>query len=47
MFLIINKKSIINLKTLLLINNHLQAIFLDCLDQAFSGLNVLLYSDFF
>ena len=47
MFLIINKKSMINLKTLSLINNYLQAIFLDCLDQAFSGLNVLLCGDFF
>ena len=45
-FLVINKKSIINLKMLLIINNCLQQIFLDT-DQLFSRLNILLCRDFF
>ncbi len=46
-FLIINKKSIIDLNILSLIDDRLQLIFLDQLDQAFRGLTVLLCRDFF
>jgi hypothetical protein len=46
-FLIINEKSMIDIKTLSLIDNRLQAILLACLDQPFEGVNVLLCRDFF
>jgi ATP-dependent DNA helicase PIF1 len=45
--LIINKKSIIDLKMLLLINNRLQAIRPQAADQLFRGINMLLCGDFF
>ena len=37
----------INLKTFLLIDDRLRAIFPASLDKPFGGLNVLLYGDFF
>ena len=37
----------IDLKILSIINDRLRLIFLDNSDQAFGGLNVLLYGDFF
>jgi ATP-dependent DNA helicase PIF1 len=46
-FLIIDEKSIIDLKTLSLIDDRLRAIFPASSDQPFGGLNVLLYGDFF
>ena len=46
-FLIINKKSIIDLKTLSLIDDHLQAIFLARSNSPFSSINILIYRDFF
>jgi hypothetical protein len=46
-FLIINKKLMINLKSLFLINNRLQAILLNSKHCQFKGLNVLLCRDFF
>ena len=46
-FIVIDKKLIINLKILSIINNCLQLIYLDQLDQAFRRLNILLYRDFF
>ncbi len=46
-FLIIDKKSMIDLKILSLIDDYLRAIFPDRSDQSFSSLNVLLCDDFF
>ena len=46
-FLIINKKSIINLKTLLLINSCLQAVMPNTAYRLFKSINILLYKDFF
>jgi hypothetical protein len=46
-FIIIDEKSIIDLKILSIIDDCLRLIFPDQLDQAFGGLNVLLYRDFF
>jgi ATP-dependent DNA helicase PIF1 len=46
-FLIIDEKSMIDLKTLSLIDDRLRAIFPASLDQPFRGLNVLLCGDFF
>ena len=46
-FLIINEKSMIDLKTLSLIDDRLRAIFPASSDQPFGGLNVLLCGDFF
>jgi hypothetical protein len=46
-FLIINKKSMINIKTLSLIDDQLRAILLAYLDKPFRGVNVLLCGDFF
>ena len=46
-FLIIDEKSMIDLKTLSLIDDRLRAIFPASLDQPFGGLNVLLCGDFF
>jgi ABC-type branched-subunit amino acid transport system ATPase component len=45
--LIIDEKSIINLKMLLLIDNRLQAIRPQAVDQLFRGINMLFYGDFF
>ena len=45
-FVIIDEKSMIDLKTLLIIDDRLRQIFPDT-DQVFSRLNVLLYGDFF
>jgi hypothetical protein len=45
--LIINKKSIIDLKMLLLIDNRLRAIRPQAADQLFGGINMLLCGDFF
>jgi hypothetical protein len=45
--LIINKKSIIDLKMLSLIDNRLQAIRPQAADQLFRGINVLFCGDFF
>src|ERR1700761_1190987 len=46
-FLIIDEKSMIDLKTLSLIDDQLRAIFPASSDQPFGGLNVLLCGDFF
>jgi ATP-dependent DNA helicase PIF1 len=46
-FLIIDEKSMIDLKILSIINDRLRLIFPDQSDQAFGGLNVLLCGDFF
>jgi ATP-dependent DNA helicase PIF1 len=46
-FLIIDEKSMIDLKTLSLIDDRLRAIFPASSDQPFGGLNVLLCGDFF
>jgi ATP-dependent DNA helicase PIF1 len=46
-FLIIDKKSMIDIKTLSLINDRLQAILPATSHLYFSGVNVLLYRDFF
>ena len=46
-FLIIDEKSMIDLKTLSLINDRLRAIFPASSDLPFGGLNVLLCGDFF
>jgi ATP-dependent DNA helicase PIF1 len=46
-FLIINKKSIIDLRCLLLIDNRLRAILPDNASYPFGGLNILLCSNFF
>jgi ATP-dependent DNA helicase PIF1 len=46
-FLIIDKKSIIDIKTLSLIDDRLRAILPACSDQPFGGVNVLLCKDFF
>jgi ATP-dependent DNA helicase PIF1 len=46
-FVIIDEKSMIDLKTLSLIDDRLRLIFPDTSDQAFGGLNVLLCGDFF
>jgi ATP-dependent DNA helicase PIF1 len=46
-FLIIDEKSMINIKTLSLIDNRLQAILSAHSDQPFGGVNVLLCKDFF
>ena len=46
-FLIIDEKSIINTKTLTVIDERLRAIFSVKSDLPFSGLNVLLYGDFY
>jgi hypothetical protein len=45
-FLIINEKSMVDLKTLSLINDYLQVIFPHHSDQYFGGLNVILCGDF-
>ena len=46
-FLIIDEKSMIDLKILSIIDDRLRLIFPDQSDQAFGGLNVLLCGDFF
>jgi hypothetical protein len=46
-FLIINEKSIINIKIFFLIDDWLRAILLTNSDQLFGRVNVLLYRDFF
>ena len=46
-FLVIDEKSMIDLKTLSIIDDRLRLIFPDRSDQAFGGLNVLLCGDFF
>jgi hypothetical protein len=46
-FIIIDEKSMIDLKTLSIIDDRLRLIFPDNSDQAFGGLNVLLCGDFF
>jgi hypothetical protein len=46
-FLIINKKSMIDIKILSLINDRLRAILPANSDQLFGRVNVLLYRDFF
>jgi ATP-dependent exoDNAse (exonuclease V) alpha subunit len=46
-FLIIDEKSMIDVKTLSLIDDRLRAILPACSDQPFGGVNVLLCGDFF
>jgi ATP-dependent exoDNAse (exonuclease V) alpha subunit len=46
-FLIIDEKSMIDIKTLSLIDDRLRAILLAYLDEPFRGVNVLLCGDFF
>ena len=46
-FLIVDEKSMIDLKTFSLIDDRLRAIFPTCADQPLGGLNVLLCGDFF
>jgi ATP-dependent DNA helicase PIF1 len=46
-FLIIDKKLMIDIKILSLIDDWLQAILPACSDQPFRGVNILLYRDFF
>ncbi len=46
-FLIINEKSIVDIKSLSLIDDRLRVIFPYRSDESFGGINILLYSDFF